>query len=97
MTGKYGTFNDEQLKKFKKKLHSKVHWLLLYKEKNNCDNCLSQLFYHKIKKQSRKFGRLLSYSLTVISVILGMSYGVLCACPDFLGNGCPLISKLITA
>jgi hypothetical protein len=41
MTGKYGKFNDEQFKKFKKKLHSKVHWLLLYKEKNNCE------FYEK--------------------------------------------------
>lgn len=32
MNGKYGTFTDEQLKSYSKKLHSKVHWLLIYKE-----------------------------------------------------------------
>jgi len=37
MTGRYGTFSDEQFEAFKKRLHSKVHWLLLYKEKGKCD------------------------------------------------------------
>jgi len=28
----YGTLDPEQFKKYKKKLHSKIHWLLLYKD-----------------------------------------------------------------
>ena len=29
---KYGQFNEEQLDNYKKKLHSKIHWLLIYKD-----------------------------------------------------------------
>lgn len=32
INGIYGTFSDEQITKYKKKLHSKIHWLLIYKE-----------------------------------------------------------------
>ena len=28
----YGQFTEEQISSFKKQLHSKVHWLLLYKD-----------------------------------------------------------------
>jgi hypothetical protein len=49
ITGKYGTFSDEQFEQFKKKLHSKVHWLLLYKEKGNCD------FYEKYFTDTMKY------------------------------------------
>lgn len=35
MNGKYGTFKDEQFQDFKKKLHSKIHFLLVYKEEEN--------------------------------------------------------------
>ena len=38
MTGKYGAFSDEQFTKFKTRLHSKVHWLLVYKENGECNN-----------------------------------------------------------
>ena len=48
MTGRYGTFSDEQLEKFKQKLHSKVHWLLIYKEKGGCDD-YEQYFVDTIK------------------------------------------------
>lgn len=37
MTGKYGDFTDEQIKKLGKQLHSKVHWLLVYKESGKCN------------------------------------------------------------
>lgn len=32
MECRYGEFTDEQFAEFKKKLHSKVHWFLIYKE-----------------------------------------------------------------
>lgn len=32
MEHKYGSFTDEQFEEFKKRLHSKVHWLLVYRE-----------------------------------------------------------------
>ena len=28
----YGHFNDKQFEQFKKQLHSKIHWLILYKD-----------------------------------------------------------------
>ena len=28
----YGHFSDEQFEQFKKQLHSKIHWLILYKD-----------------------------------------------------------------
>ena len=35
MKSKYGTFTDDQFLEFKKKLHSKIHWLLVYKENDS--------------------------------------------------------------
>jgi len=37
MDGLYGKISDEQLADFKKKLHSKIHWLLVYKEEDSFD------------------------------------------------------------
>ena len=34
--GKYGSFSKDQIAAYKKKLHNKIHWLLIYKE-NDCD------------------------------------------------------------
>lgn len=32
MKNKYGEFSQEQVHEYKKQLHSKIHWLLIYKE-----------------------------------------------------------------
>jgi len=32
MEGLYGKISDKQLSEFKKRLHGKIHWLLVYKE-----------------------------------------------------------------
>jgi len=37
MDGLYGKITDEQLEDFKRKLHSKIHWLLIYKEDDSFD------------------------------------------------------------
>lgn len=37
MIGKYCNFKPGQLEDFKKRLHSKIHWLLVYKEADDCD------------------------------------------------------------
>jgi len=37
MKSKYGSFTDEQFETFKQRLHSKVHWLLVYREADDCD------------------------------------------------------------
>ena len=37
MKGKYCNFTDDQFKEFAKRLHSKIHWLLVYKEADDCD------------------------------------------------------------
>ena len=49
MTGKYGDFTDEQIKQFAKQLHSKVHWLLVYKESGKCS------FYDNYFKDTMKY------------------------------------------
>lgn len=32
MKNKYGRFSQEQVRAYKKRLHSRIHWLLIYKE-----------------------------------------------------------------
>ena len=35
MDGVYGKITEQQLSEFKKRLHSKIHWLLVYKEEDS--------------------------------------------------------------
>ena len=35
MDGLYGKITEQQLSEFKKRLHSKIHWLLVYKEEDS--------------------------------------------------------------
>lgn len=37
MTNKYGWFDEEQFRCFKKKFHKELHWLLLYKDPNTAE------------------------------------------------------------
>lgn len=37
MDGLYGKITEQQLSEFKKRLHSKIHWLLVYKEEDSFD------------------------------------------------------------
>lgn len=37
MDGLYGKISEQQLSEFKKRLHSKIHWLLVYKEEDSFD------------------------------------------------------------
>ena len=68
MTGKYGTFNDEQLKKFKKKLHSKVHWLLLYKEKDNCE--FYDKYFTDVMKYFNSLNTVLGDNANVLDILV---------------------------
>lgn len=44
----YGNISDEIIKDYKKKLHSKIHWLLIYKENNECE-CFDDYFTSLLK------------------------------------------------
>ena len=44
MDGLYGNISIEQLADFKKWLHSKIHWLLVYKESEDFDVNLNDYF-----------------------------------------------------
>lgn len=33
----YGDYSKEQFEKYREKLHSKIHWLILYKDPETCD------------------------------------------------------------
>lgn len=47
MKHKYGEFTQKQFSEYKKQLHSKVHWLLLYKEQDypKLDQYFSSLLF----------------------------------------------------
>lgn len=48
MDTKYGKINDIMIDDYKKKLHSKIHWLLIYKENNDYE-CLMDYFNSLMK------------------------------------------------
>ena len=68
MTGKYGTISDEQFEKFKKKLHSKVHWLLIYKEKGGCDSY--ENYFTETMKYFNSLNAVLGDSVEVLDILV---------------------------
>ena len=48
MNTKYGNIDDLMIKDYKRKLHSKIHWLLIYKENNECE-CFEDYFISLMK------------------------------------------------
>ena len=68
MTGKYGTISNEQLEKFKTKMHSKIHWLLIYKEKGGCDNY--ENYFVNTMKYFNSLNTVLGNSVEVLDVLV---------------------------
>lgn len=74
MVGKYGTFSNEQLKQFKKKLHSKVHWLLIYKENDKCN--FYDKYFTSVMKYFNSLNTVLGDNANILDilVVLQMAY-----------------------
>lgn len=68
MTGKYGTISNEQLEKFKTKMHSKIHWLLIYKEKGGCGNY--ENYFVNTMKYFNSLNTVLGNSVEVLDVLV---------------------------
>lgn len=75
MDGLYGKITQEQLDDFKKRLHSKVHWLLIYKESD--DFAVDYDFYYtELMNYIGKAGEVLRQDSVALEIltILTMAY-----------------------
>ena len=66
MDYKYGCFPAQQIKKFKKRIHSWVHWLLIYAEEHN--NELNN-YYEKVQYKIDGLNSLLNFPTQVIEIM----------------------------
>ena len=75
MDGLYGKITQEQLDDFKKKLHSKVHWLLIYKESDEF-NVNYDAYYTELMRYIGKAGEVLRQDSIALEILseLSMAY-----------------------
>lgn len=75
MDGLYGKISQEQLTDFKKKLHSKVHWLLIYKESNDF-TVDYDAYYTELMNYIGQAGEVLHQDSTILEILttLAMAY-----------------------
>lgn len=71
ITHKYGEFTDFQLDDYKKKLHKKIHWLLLYKDPNveSIEDANFQQYYFWLMKHIAGANSLLNYPKEMIELL----------------------------
>lgn len=62
----YGEFSDEQMRDYKKHLHNRIHWLLIYKEEtyDKLDDYFSSILF-----QLFGLNELLGYPETLVSLV----------------------------
>jgi uncharacterized iron-regulated protein len=67
MKNKYGTFTDNQFDGYKKRLHSLVHWLLIYAEENYSilDN-----YFEKVQYKMIGLNELLEDNPTIVEIMV---------------------------
>lgn len=72
MNHKYGIYSSTQIKNYKKYLHSKIHWMLLYKDPNNLNqyqNVNVNKYVESIQFELNGLNELLSYPTKLISLM----------------------------
>ena len=76
MDGLYGKITKEQLNDFKNRLHSKIHWLLIYKESDEFD-VNYDAYYTELMNYIGKAGEVLRQDAIVLEILteLSMAYG----------------------
>ena len=74
MNGLYGDFSEAQLNEFKKKLHSKIHWLLIYKEADDCQ--YFEEYFETLMKYIGSLNVVFGYNSMIIELLttLQMAY-----------------------
>ena len=75
MDGLYGKISEQQLLEFKNRLHSKIHWLLIYKE-GNTFKVDYDAYFEKLMRFIAKAGEVLRQDSVTIEIltVLGMAY-----------------------
>lgn len=66
MKHKYGTFEDNQFDGYKKRLHSWVHWFLVYADNN--DPALND-YFTKVQYKLNGLNELLNYPTQLVEII----------------------------
>ena len=64
---KYGEITEEQLSSYKAKLHSSVHWLLIYAEKN--DNDIILPYFTRVQETFLSLNEVLMYPESILEII----------------------------
>ena len=65
MQHKYGSFSENQMSDYKKKLHNSIHWLLVYKEN---DYKLLDEYFNTTLLKLNAMNELLSYPNDIVSL-----------------------------
>ena len=65
MEHKYGSFSENQMSNYKKKLHNNIHWLLVYKEN---DYKLLDEYFNTTLLKLNAMNELLSYPNDIVSL-----------------------------
>ena len=65
MEHKYGSFSENQMSDYKKKLHNNIHWLLVYKEN---DYKLLDEYFNTTLLKLNAMNELLSYPNDIVSL-----------------------------
>lgn len=63
---KYGDYLDEQFVDYKKRLHSLIHWLLIYAEEN--DSCLNN-YFEMVQYKLNGLNELLNYPTQIVEIM----------------------------
>lgn len=66
MQYKYGTYPDGQFDGYKKRLHSLVHWLLIYAEENNS---ILNSYFDKVQFKLDGLNELINYPTQLIEIM----------------------------
>ena len=72
MDGTYGKITQNQLDDFKKKLHNKIHWLLIYKESDDF-NIDFDAYYMELMRQIGKAGDVLKQDAVTLEILTTLS------------------------
>jgi len=66
MKYKYGVLPDEQFEAYKKRIHSLVHWLLIYAEE---ENPILDGYFDKVQYKLNGLNELLNYPTQMIEIM----------------------------
>lgn len=75
MNHKYGQFSEEQFESYKKKLHSEIHWLLIYKdpEKSKSFNNIDFIkYFDGLMNRLNGLNSILMFPVEMVSIMASL-------------------------